>query len=85
VYFNLRGREWQKSPDSEVKVFNTLDAWKIEAGVAAPAMSNQQGYAAPQQPAYAAPQQSPFPSSGQTPPSITESYVQGSAEDDLPF
>jgi len=76
VYFNLRGREWQKSPDSEVKVFNTLDAWKIEYAVqaqAAPAPS----YAAPQPQAYAAPQASA--------PTITESYAQGSADDDLPF
>jgi hypothetical protein len=31
VSFNLRGREWT-SPTSEVKYFNTLDAWKIEGG-----------------------------------------------------
>ena len=30
VYFNLRGREWQRDTDSEIRVFNTLDAWKIE-------------------------------------------------------
>ncbi len=30
VFFNLRGREWQKDPSSEVKVFNTLDAWRIQ-------------------------------------------------------
>ena len=29
VSFNLRGREWI-SPQSEVKYFNTLDAWRIE-------------------------------------------------------
>lgn len=28
VSFNLRGREWT-NPQGEVKVFNTLDAWKI--------------------------------------------------------
>jgi hypothetical protein len=33
VSFNLRGREWT-SPTSEVKYFNTLDAWKIEGGQA---------------------------------------------------
>lgn len=32
--FNLRGREWT-SPQGEVKYFNSLDAWRIEA--AAPA------------------------------------------------
>lgn len=30
VSFNLRGREWT-SPQGEVKYFNSLDAWKIEA------------------------------------------------------
>lgn len=30
VFFNLRGREWT-NPQNEVKVFNTLDAWKITA------------------------------------------------------
>lgn len=30
VSFNLRGREWT-NPQGEVKVFNTLDAWKITA------------------------------------------------------
>jgi hypothetical protein len=36
VYFNLRGREWT-SPQNELKYFNTLEAWKIEAGeIAAP-------------------------------------------------
>lgn len=31
VTFFLRGREWTNPKDGEVKVFNTLDAWKIEA------------------------------------------------------
>lgn len=31
VSFNLRGREW-KSPQGDVKYFNTLDAWRIDAG-----------------------------------------------------
>lgn len=30
VSFNLRGREWT-SPKGEVKYFNSLNAWKIEA------------------------------------------------------
>lgn len=37
VYFNLRGREWTSPKDGQVRYFNTLDAWKIEAGAAAPA------------------------------------------------
>ena len=37
VSFNLRGREWT-SPSGEVKYFNTLEAWRIEAaeGVSEP-------------------------------------------------
>lgn len=30
IEFSLRGREW-KSPKGEVKYFNSLDVWKIEA------------------------------------------------------
>jgi len=40
VFFNLRGREWT-NPQGEVKVFNTLDAWKIQKveGVATPSVA----------------------------------------------
>lgn len=31
VSFNLRGREWTNPKDGEVRFFNSLDAWKIEA------------------------------------------------------
>lgn len=30
VTFNLRGREW-RNPQGEVKYFNSLDVWKLEA------------------------------------------------------
>ena len=30
IFFNLRGREWQKEPSAEIRVFNTLDAWRIQ-------------------------------------------------------
>lgn len=30
VHFNLRGREWT-SPQGEVKYFNSLDVWRLEA------------------------------------------------------
>ena len=36
VQFNLQGREWT-NPQGEVKVFNTLDAWRIEKAGAASA------------------------------------------------
>lgn len=29
IHFNIRGREW-KSPQGEVKYFNTLDVWNID-------------------------------------------------------
>ena len=31
VSFDLRGREWTSPKDGQVKYFNTLSAWKIEA------------------------------------------------------
>ena len=31
VFFNLRGREWTDPKTSQVKYFNTIEAWKIEA------------------------------------------------------
>lgn len=30
VSFNLKGREWTDPKTGEVKIFNTLDVWKIE-------------------------------------------------------
>src|SRR4051812_14815180 len=31
VFFNIRGREW-KNPQNEIKYFNSLEAWRLEAG-----------------------------------------------------
>lgn len=31
VFFNIRGREW-KNPQGEIKYFNSLEAWRLEAG-----------------------------------------------------
>ncbi len=30
VFFNLRGREWQKDASSPIRVFNSLHAWRIQ-------------------------------------------------------
>ncbi len=30
VFFNLRGREWTDPKNNEVKIFNSLEAWRIE-------------------------------------------------------
>ena len=38
IEFSLRGREW-KSPRGEVKYFNSLDVWRVEAGRGAVASS----------------------------------------------
>lgn len=40
VAFNLRGREWTAA-DNSVKYFNTLDAWRVEAGTGATAAPAQ--------------------------------------------
>tara|TARA_B100000795_G_scaffold262887_1_gene241308 strand:+ start:234 stop:593 length:360 start_codon:yes stop_codon:yes gene_type:complete len=38
VNFNLRGREWT-SPAGDIKFFNTLEAWRIEASATAAAQA----------------------------------------------
>lgn len=35
VSFNLRGREWTDPKSGEVKIFNTLEAWRVDAGAGA--------------------------------------------------
>ena len=30
ISYNLRGREWQKTPEDDIVVFNTIVAWKIQ-------------------------------------------------------
>lgn len=45
VSFNLRGREW-KSPQGEIKYFNSLEAWRIERK-AETAQQQQDNYPAP--------------------------------------
>src|SRR5512133_2343678 len=38
VEFNLRGREW-RSPQGDIRYFNSLDVWRIESARAAAATS----------------------------------------------
>lgn len=45
VHFNLRGREW-KSPQGEIKYFNSLEAWRLERKSSA-APQQQDNYPAP--------------------------------------
>src|SRR3954470_17341089 len=42
VTFNLRGREW-RNPQGEVKYFNSLDVWKLEAARANESPGNGNG------------------------------------------
>ncbi len=42
VTFNLRGREW-RNPQGEVKYFNSLDVWKLEAARANESRGNGGG------------------------------------------
>ncbi|HEY0254032.1 MAG TPA: DUF3127 domain-containing protein [Kofleriaceae bacterium] len=42
VTFNLRGREW-RNPQGEVKYFNSLDVWKLEAANASQGQGRSNG------------------------------------------
>ncbi|MFM7566618.1 MAG: DUF3127 domain-containing protein [Flavobacteriales bacterium] len=69
IAFNIRGREW-KSPQGEIKYFNSLEAWRIER-------AESQGSS------MVANSMEDF---GISTPSGTESAIQPSDEvDDLPF
>ena len=59
VSFNLRGRKWL-NPEGEMRYFNSLQAWRIEA--TAPASGQPAGEAAPAQaPAAAANEEDDLP------------------------
>lgn len=51
IFFNLRGREWQKDPSAEVRVFNTLDAWRIQKVEAMQEATGENSPAEPIEPA----------------------------------
>jgi hypothetical protein len=72
IEFSLRGREW-RSPSGEVKYFNSLDVWKIEAarvGRSSRASSNAAGG---------------DPRDLDMPPRIDESQFGRVETDDIPF
>ncbi|MDX1909458.1 MAG: DUF3127 domain-containing protein [Bacteroidia bacterium] len=46
VEFNLRGREW-KSPQGEIKYFNTLEAWRVQGAAQQPADAGRDRYENP--------------------------------------
>lgn len=71
IEFSLRGREW-RSPNGEVKYFNSLDVWKIEparAGRSQPAGRRAGG----------------DPRDEEMPPRIDESQFGRVETDDIPF
>lgn len=46
IEFSLRGREW-RSPQGEIKYFNSLDVWKVESAGASRARRDSRGGTAP--------------------------------------
>ena len=72
IEFSLRGREW-RSPNGEVKYFNSLDVWKIEPARAGRSQSsgNRRGGGDPRD--------------EEMPPRIDESQFGRVETDDIPF
>ena len=73
IEFSLRGREW-RSPNGDVKYFNSLDVWKIEparAGRSQSSGGNRRG--------------SSDPRDEEMPPRIDESQFGRVETDDIPF
>ena len=70
IEFSLRGREW-RSPNGEVKYFNSLDVWKIEPARAARGNSSGRGGGDPRD--------------VDMPPRIDESQFGRGDTDDIPF
>jgi single-stranded DNA-binding protein len=78
IEFSLRGREW-KNPQGELKYFNSLDVWKLEAGRAR-ARSNGNGHANGNGNGYRDPRDGDIP-----PRSDDDFRPRTTADDDLPF
>jgi hypothetical protein len=69
IEFSLRGREW-RSPSGEVKYFNSLDVWKVEAARAGRSNGRRDGS---------------DPRDSDMPPRIDESQFGRGDTDDIPF
>lgn len=76
IEFSLRGREW-KSPSGEVKYFNSLDVWQIEASNGRARSSNSYAEPPRRDRRVAEP-----PRRDDVPPPGDDDYRRG---DDLPF
>ena len=74
IEFSLRGREW-RSPNGEVKYFNSLDVWKIEPARAGRSNSNGGGRG----------RGNGDPRDVEMPPRIDESQFGRIDNDDIPF
>lgn len=74
IEFSLRGREW-KSPQGELKYFNSLDVWKLESGRAgrgrgpSPSGTGHRG----------------DPRDAEIPPRSDDDFRRSAVDDDLPF
>ena len=78
IEFSLRGREW-RSPQGELKYFNSLDVWKLE-----PARGNRR--ASGSGPTNQAPSFRSDPRDMDIPPRGDDDFrPRGGADDDLPF
>ena len=76
--FSLRGREW-RSPQGELKYFNSLDVWKVEAGRGARAGRSSQG-------GYRSTGGGGDPRDADVPPRTDDDFrPRSTADDDLPF
>ncbi|HEY1548221.1 MAG TPA: DUF3127 domain-containing protein [Kofleriaceae bacterium] len=74
IEFSLRGREW-RSPQGELKYFNSLDVWKLEA-----ARGRRAAGSGPN------PQRRGDPRDVDVPPRGDDDFrPRGGADDDLPF
>lgn len=74
VEFSLRGREW-KSPQGDLKYFNSLDVWKLEAGRTSRgrnAASGGNGFRGD-------------PRDAEVPPRGDDDFRRSTVDDDLPF
>ena len=77
IEFSLRGREW-RSPQGELKYFNSLDVWKLEAGRAS---SGRRASGSGPAPSFRG-----DPRDGDAPPRSDDDFRPARApDDDLPF
>jgi hypothetical protein len=77
IEFSLRGREW-RSPQGELKYFNSLDVWKLEPGRAS--SGRRAGGSGPNQQHRGDPRDVDIPPRGDD-----DFRPRGGADDDLPF